>query len=81
MIQEDDFDVDRELKKPPVSKDGDVWLLGKHRLVCGDSTKEETYVITLDGKKANNLVMLDHLLASTRRKRLQERLKTRQYGE
>lgn len=42
--QEDDFDVDGELKKSPVSKDGDVWLLGKHRLVCGDSTKEETYV-------------------------------------
>lgn len=38
---------------PPVSKDGDVWLLGKHRLVCGDSTKEETYVTLMDGKKAN----------------------------
>ena len=54
--QEDDFDVDGELKKPPVSKDGDVWLLGKHRLVCGDSTKEETYVTLMDGKKANLVV-------------------------
>ena len=54
--QEDDFDVDGELKKSPVSKDGDVWLLGKHRLVCGDSTKEETYVTLMDGKKANLVV-------------------------
>lgn len=54
--QEDDFDVDGELKKLPVSKDGDVWLLGKHRLVCGDSTKEETYVTLMDGKKANLVV-------------------------
>src|SRR5574344_2433975 len=46
--QEDNFDVDGELKKPPVSKDGDVWLLGKHRLVCGDSIKEETYVSLMD---------------------------------
>ena len=48
--------MDGELKKPPVSKDGDVWLLGKHRLVCGDSTKEETYVTLMDGKKANLVV-------------------------
>lgn len=54
--QEDDFDVDGELKNPPVSKGGDVWLLGKHRLVCGDSTKEETYVTLMDGKKANLVV-------------------------
>lgn len=51
--QDDDFDVDEELQKPPVSKSGDVWILGNHRLVCGDSTKEETYEILMDGKKAN----------------------------
>ena len=38
-VQEDDFDVDAELKKPATTKPGDLWLLGKHRLVCGDSTK------------------------------------------
>lgn len=54
--QEDDFDVDEELQKPPVSKSGDVWLLGSHRLVCGDSTKEETYAVLMDGKKANLVV-------------------------
>lgn len=54
--QDDDFDVDEELQKPPVSKSGDVWLLGNHRLICGDSTKEETYAILMDGKKANLVV-------------------------
>lgn len=54
--QDDDFDVDEELQKPPVSKRGDVWLLGNHRLICGDSTKEETYAVLMDGKKANLVV-------------------------
>lgn len=54
--QDDDFDVDEELQKPPVSKSGDVWLIGNHRLICGDSTKEETYAVLMDGKKANLVV-------------------------
>lgn len=54
--QDDDFDVDEELQKPPVSKSGDVWLLGNHRLICGDSTKEETYAVLMDGRKANLVV-------------------------
>jgi len=55
-IQEDDFDVDAELQKPAITKPGDVWLLGRHRLVCGDSTKAETYQALMDGKKANLVV-------------------------
>lgn len=54
--QDDDFDVDEELQKPPVTKSGDVWLLGHHRLICGDSTKAETYEVLMDGKKANLVV-------------------------
>ncbi|MCR0611682.1 site-specific DNA-methyltransferase [[Clostridium] innocuum] len=54
--QDDDFDVDEELQKPPVTKSGDVWLLGNHRLICGDSTKAETYEALMDGKKANLVV-------------------------
>ena len=57
-IQEDDFDVEAELKKPTLSKLGDVWLLGRHRLVCGDSTLPETYTKLMEGKKAN-LVLTD----------------------
>ena len=55
-IEEDDFDVDAELQKPAITKPGDVWLLGRHRLVCGDSTKSETYKVLMDGKKANLVV-------------------------
>jgi DNA modification methylase len=52
-IKEDNFDVEEELKKPAISKLGDLWLLGRHRLICGDSTKRETYESLMDGKLAN----------------------------
>jgi DNA modification methylase len=52
-IKEDDFDVEEALKEPIVSKQGDVWLLGRHRLVVGDSTDAEVYKLLMDGKKAN----------------------------
>jgi len=52
-IADDDFDVDAALEKPAVSKTGDIWLLGRHRLICGDSTLSETYEKLMDGKKAN----------------------------
>ena len=52
-IKEDDFNVEEELKKPTLSKLGDLWLLGRHRLLCGDSTKKESYEILMDGKLAN----------------------------
>jgi len=54
--KEDDFDVDEELKTPAISKQGDVWLLGRHRLVCGDSTKAEVFDMLLEGKKVNLVV-------------------------
>lgn len=56
--KEDDFNVEAELQKPAFTKSGDVWTLGRHRLVCGDSTKEETYAVLMDGVKAN-LVITD----------------------
>lgn len=55
-IKEDDFDVDAELQKPAMTKLGDLWLLGKHRLVCGDSTKPESFELLMDGKTANLVV-------------------------
>lgn len=57
-INEDDFDVDEELKNPAVAKAGDVWLLGRHRVCCGDSTQPETYDILMNGQKAN-MVLTD----------------------
>lgn len=40
-IQDDDFDVDQALEeiKEPETKIGEVWLLGRHRLMCGDATE------------------------------------------
>ena len=55
-VKEDDFDVDGELTKPTISKQGDIWHLGKHRVICGDSTKLETYQLLLGDKKANLVV-------------------------
>ncbi len=55
-IKEDDFDVDEALKKPHMSRSGDIWLLGKHRVICGDSTLPETYKNLMDGNKANIVV-------------------------
>lgn len=56
--EEDGFDVDAELEKPCFSKVGDVWHLGRHTVVCGDSTKPETYTRLL-GKEKVNLVCTD----------------------
>lgn len=55
-IHDDDFDVDAELQKPAITKQGDVWMLGQHRLVCGDSTKADTFILLMDGKLANLVV-------------------------
>ena len=56
--EEDGFDVDAELEKPCFSKAGDVWRLGRHTIICGDSTKPETYSRLL-GKEKVNLVCTD----------------------
>ena len=55
-VQDDDFDVDAALKEPAMTKPGDLWLLGKHRLVCGDSTKRDVFDLLMDGGQANLVV-------------------------
>ena len=55
-LSEDEFDVEEELNKPTLSRHGDIWQLGKHRVICGDSTKAETYKQLLDDRKANLVV-------------------------
>ena len=37
---------------PAVTQEGDVWLIGRHRLICGDSTKAETYERLLGEERA-----------------------------
>ncbi len=57
-VHDDNFDVEAELKAPVIAKAGDVWTLGRHRLVCGDSTKPETFALLMGDRKAN-LVITD----------------------
>lgn len=54
--EEDDFDVGAALPDEPITRIGDVWILGKHRLICGDSTNEHDMATLMDGKKARLIV-------------------------
>lgn len=53
-IQDDDFDVEQALEEinEPVSKLGDIWQLGPHKLMCGDSTNQTEVAKLFDGVKA-----------------------------
>ena len=52
-VKDDDFDVDAELEKPTFSQTGDIWHLGRHTVICGDSTQPETYSRLLGDTKVN----------------------------
>lgn len=54
--EDDDFDEDKALDAPSFVEPGDIWLLGRHRLMCGDSTKAADVAALMDGKKANMCV-------------------------
>lgn len=55
-VNEDDFDVEKELEEPCFSKTGDMWTLGRHRIICGDATKLETFKTLLEDTKVNLVV-------------------------
>jgi len=60
-IEEDeDFNIEEQLEniEEPISKRGDIWLLGNNRLLCGDSTLKEDVEKLMNGHKAN-LVFTD----------------------
>ncbi|MGR3220200.1 MAG: site-specific DNA-methyltransferase [Candidatus Anammoxibacter sp.] len=50
-----DEDAVPELPEDPVSKLGDIYILGNHRLMCGDSTDAGTVALLMDGGKADLL--------------------------
>ena len=52
-VKEDDFNFEEELPIEPVSKIGDIWQLGRHRLMCGDSTDKSTVELLMNGNKAD----------------------------
>lgn len=55
LPEEEPWDTEKELVKitEPISKYGEVYQLGKHRLMCGDATKPEDVAKLMDGKKAD----------------------------
>ena len=57
-IEEDDYDLEEKLKniEKPKSKYGDIYQLGKHRLMCGDSTKIEDVGKLMNGVKVDLLI-------------------------
>src|SRR3989339_740483 len=48
---DDDFDPSDEISETPYSELGDIYLLGNHRVMCGDSTKKQDVEKLLDGQK------------------------------
>ena len=42
-----------EVPEEPITKPGDLWILGDHRLLCGDSTKAEDVERLMDGEKTD----------------------------
>lgn len=56
--QEDNFDEEQALAESTtaITKTGDIWYLGKHRVLCGDCTKTEEIEKLMAGNKANLMV-------------------------
>lgn len=52
-IAEDDFDAEKAAEEieEPVTKPGDIWLLGRHRLMCGDATERQDIFFSTYGRK------------------------------
>ena len=55
---EDDFDLEEALDEieEPTTKVGDVWILGKHRLLCGDSTQQKDVMRLMNNQEADMLL-------------------------
>ncbi len=54
--KDDDYDLSAALEKAAFVERGDVWIVGKHRLVCGDATNPEDVTLLMDGHRANLIV-------------------------
>ena len=57
-VEDDDFDLTAALEAAAFAQRGDVWTIGRHRLVCGDATRPDDVATLMDGKRAN-LVLTD----------------------
>lgn len=55
-VKDDGFDLSAALEKAAFVERGDIWTVGRHRLVCGDATSAADVAALMDGKKANLIV-------------------------
>lgn len=55
-VKDDDYDLSAALEKAAFVKRGDIWTVGRHRLMCGDATSSEDVAALMDGKKANLII-------------------------
>ena len=56
--EDDDYDLSAALEKAAFVEKGDIWTVGRHRLMCGDATSAEDVEKLMDGRKAN-LILTD----------------------
>ena len=54
--KDDDFDLSAALEQASFVERGDIWTVGRHRLMCGDATSAEEVAALMDGKKANLII-------------------------
>ena len=54
IVEDEAPEVDEDSE--PIAKLGDIWQLGRHRLMCGDGTDKATVQLLMDGKKADLLL-------------------------
>lgn len=57
-IEDDNFDLNAALEAAAFVEKGDIWRVGRHRLMCGDATSQTDVEALMDGKRAN-LVLTD----------------------
>lgn len=53
-VEDDNWEAD--VPEEPISKRGDIWVLGRNRLMCGDSTDAADVALLMDGNKADMLL-------------------------
>jgi DNA modification methylase len=55
-VKDDDYDLTAALEKAAFVQRGDIWTVGRHRLMCGDATSKEDVDTLMDGNTGNMIL-------------------------
>lgn len=55
-VEDDGYDLSAALEKAAFVQRGDIWTVGRHRLMCGDATSADDVAALMGGKRANLLL-------------------------